>query len=157
MRSARSSRTRAAVHDQGCEEHPHDRAETHGDAGAGSASAQQRISKKWLRDIRLRWPLAEADRCLQCKKPKCVPGCPVEIDIPGFISALARKDLQESYRILKSANALACGLRPRMSRRKCSVKQPASSATNSNRLPSDASSVLWPILPSAAAGTSPSI
>jgi glutamate synthase (NADPH) small chain len=59
----------------------------------------------------LNMALAEADRCLQCKKPKCVPGCPVEIDIPGFISALARKDLQESYRILKSANALpaVCG------------------------------------------------
>jgi glutamate synthase (NADPH) small chain len=55
--------------------------------------------------------LAEADRCLQCKKPKCVPGCPVEIDISGFISALVRKDIQESYNILKSANALpaVCG------------------------------------------------
>jgi glutamate synthase (NADPH) small chain len=55
--------------------------------------------------------LAEADRCLQCKKPLCVPGCPVEIDIPGFIGALARKDLKESYRILKDANALpaVCG------------------------------------------------
>jgi homotetrameric NADPH-dependent glutamate synthase len=54
---------------------------------------------------------AEADRCLQCKKPKCVPGCPVEIDIPGFIGALARKDLEESYRVLKDANALpaVCG------------------------------------------------
>jgi glutamate synthase (NADPH/NADH) small chain len=55
--------------------------------------------------------LLEADRCLQCKKPRCVPGCPVEIDIPGFIAALARKDLRESYRILKNANALpaVCG------------------------------------------------
>jgi glutamate synthase (NADPH) small chain len=55
--------------------------------------------------------LAEADRCLQCKKPQCVPGCPVEIDIPGFIGALARKDIQGSYRILKDANALpaVCG------------------------------------------------
>ncbi len=55
--------------------------------------------------------LAEADRCLQCKKPRCVPGCPVEIDIPGFIAALARKDLRESYRVLKNANALpaVCG------------------------------------------------
>jgi glutamate synthase (NADPH) small chain len=59
----------------------------------------------------LEMALAEADRCLQCKKPKCVPGCPVGIDIPGFISALARKDIEESYRILKSANALpaVCG------------------------------------------------
>jgi len=55
--------------------------------------------------------LLEADRCLQCKKPKCVPGCPVEIDIPGFISAIARKDFKESYRILKDSNALpaVCG------------------------------------------------
>jgi glutamate synthase (NADPH) small chain len=59
----------------------------------------------------LEMALAEADRCLECKKPKCVPGCPVGIDIPGFISAIARKDLEESYRILKSANALpaVCG------------------------------------------------
>jgi homotetrameric NADPH-dependent glutamate synthase len=55
--------------------------------------------------------LVEADRCLECKKPRCVPGCPVEINIPGFISALARKDIRESYRILKSSNALpaVCG------------------------------------------------
>jgi len=59
----------------------------------------------------LEMALAEADRCLFCKKPKCVPGCPVGIDIPGFIEALARKDIRESYRILKSANALpaVCG------------------------------------------------
>ena len=59
----------------------------------------------------LEMALAEADRCLFCKKAKCVPGCPVEIDIPGFIVALARKDLEESYRILKDANTLpaVCG------------------------------------------------
>jgi homotetrameric NADPH-dependent glutamate synthase len=55
--------------------------------------------------------LVEADRCLQCKKPRCVPGCPVGIDIPGFIAALARRDLRESYRILTDANMLpaVCG------------------------------------------------
>jgi homotetrameric NADPH-dependent glutamate synthase len=55
--------------------------------------------------------LHEAERCIRCKKPRCVPGCPVGIDIPGFISALARRDIQASYRILKSANALpaVCG------------------------------------------------
>jgi homotetrameric NADPH-dependent glutamate synthase len=59
----------------------------------------------------LEMAFAEADRCLQCKKPKCVDGCPVGIDIPGFIGALARKDLPGSYQILKSANALpaVCG------------------------------------------------
>jgi len=55
--------------------------------------------------------LAEAERCLGCKKPRCVPGCPVGIDIPGFIAALSRRDLRESYRILKDSNALpaVCG------------------------------------------------
>ena len=59
----------------------------------------------------LEMALAEADRCLVCKKPRCVPGCPVSIDIPGFIAALARKDIRGSYRILKDANALpaVCG------------------------------------------------
>jgi homotetrameric NADPH-dependent glutamate synthase len=55
--------------------------------------------------------LAEADRCLGCKKPRCVPGCPVGIDIPGFIAALSRRDLRASYQILKASNALpaVCG------------------------------------------------
>jgi glutamate synthase (NADPH/NADH) small chain len=59
----------------------------------------------------LEMALAEADRCLQCKKPKCVPGCPVEIDIPGFIAAIALKDIRRSYDILKDSNALpaVCG------------------------------------------------
>ncbi|HEX6400995.1 MAG TPA: sulfide/dihydroorotate dehydrogenase-like FAD/NAD-binding protein, partial [Actinomycetota bacterium] len=55
--------------------------------------------------------LVEADRCILCKNPKCVEGCPVRIDIPGFIGALAAKDLQSSYRILKASNTLpaVCG------------------------------------------------
>jgi glutamate synthase (NADPH/NADH) small chain len=55
--------------------------------------------------------LHEAERCLRCKKPRCVPGCPVGIDIPGFISALAQRDVKDAYRILKSTNALpaVCG------------------------------------------------
>jgi homotetrameric NADPH-dependent glutamate synthase len=55
--------------------------------------------------------LHEAQRCIRCKKPRCVPGCPVGIDIPGFISALAHQDVQLSYRILKRSNALpaVCG------------------------------------------------
>jgi glutamate synthase (NADPH) small chain len=55
--------------------------------------------------------LHEAERCIRCKKPRCVPGCPVGIDIPGFIAALAHKDIKRSYQILKSSNALpaVCG------------------------------------------------
>jgi glutamate synthase (NADPH/NADH) small chain len=53
----------------------------------------------------------ESERCLACKKPRCVVGCPVGIDIPGFISAVARHDLKQAYRVLKSSNALpaVCG------------------------------------------------
>jgi glutamate synthase (NADPH/NADH) small chain len=55
--------------------------------------------------------LHEAERCLRCKKPRCVPGCPVSIDIPGFISALQRKDIKSAYQVLKTSNALpaVCG------------------------------------------------
>ena len=55
--------------------------------------------------------LHEAERCLRCKKPRCVPGCPVGIDIPGFISAVARQDFKQSYQILKATNTLpaVCG------------------------------------------------
>ena len=55
--------------------------------------------------------LSEAKRCLQCKKPSCVPGCPVEIDIPGFVSALGEERFEDAVRVLKGKNALPaiCG------------------------------------------------
>jgi len=55
--------------------------------------------------------LHEAERCLRCKKPRCVPGCHVGIDIPGFIAAIQDRDFKRSYQILKSTNALpaVCG------------------------------------------------
>jgi homotetrameric NADPH-dependent glutamate synthase len=55
--------------------------------------------------------LHEAERCLRCKKPRCIPGCPVGIDIPGFIAAIQDRDFKRSYQILKSTNALpaVCG------------------------------------------------
>lgn len=53
----------------------------------------------------------EASRCLQCKKPTCVKGCPVEVPIPQFIQALAEGDIEKSYKILRSTNSLPaiCG------------------------------------------------
>lgn len=53
----------------------------------------------------------EARRCLQCKKPVCIDGCPVEIDIPGFIEAIAEEDFAEAIRVMKSFNNLpaVCG------------------------------------------------
>ena len=53
----------------------------------------------------------EASRCLQCKKPRCVAGCPVEVRIPEFIEQVLNGDIAEAYRILKSTNSLpaVCG------------------------------------------------
>lgn len=61
--------------------------------------------------LTLEGALLEADRCLRCKKPRCVPGCPVEIDIPGFIASLAHRDIKGAYQVLKRSNALpaVCG------------------------------------------------
>ncbi len=55
--------------------------------------------------------LSEARRCLQCKKPQCIEGCPVEVAIPQFIGALAQEDLNGAVRALKSKNNLPaiCG------------------------------------------------
>lgn len=55
--------------------------------------------------------LAEAKRCLQCKTPLCVGGCPVEINIPGFIKAIAADNPAEAIRVLKDKNNLpaVCG------------------------------------------------
>ena len=55
--------------------------------------------------------VAEAQRCLQCPKPFCVAGCPVEINIPGFIKAIAERDFETGIRILKQKNCLPaiCG------------------------------------------------
>jgi len=53
----------------------------------------------------------EAQRCLQCSIPTCVKGCPVGIDIPGFIKQIAQKNFEEAYKILKDYNSLpaVCG------------------------------------------------
>jgi len=50
--------------------------------------------------------LKESDRCIQCKKPACIAGCPVGIDIPGFIKAVAEKDYQTAYDIILASDLL---------------------------------------------------
>jgi glutamate synthase (NADPH) small chain len=54
---------------------------------------------------------AEAARCLQCKKPACVNGCPVQIDIPGFVDLIAKGQFVAAARHIKQANCLPaiCG------------------------------------------------
>ncbi len=50
--------------------------------------------------------LLEAERCLQCKDPKCVAGCPVMVNIPRFIDFLSKGDVAEAARSLLDDNAL---------------------------------------------------
>jgi glutamate synthase (NADPH/NADH) small chain len=53
----------------------------------------------------------EARRCLQCKKPRCRTGCPVEISIPDFIGCIVQGDFAAGIRKLKEKNCLpaVCG------------------------------------------------
>jgi glutamate synthase (NADPH/NADH) small chain len=55
--------------------------------------------------------LEEASRCLQCVKPQCVAGCPVEVPIPEFIKCIREKKYAEGIAVIKSKNALpaVCG------------------------------------------------
>ena len=53
----------------------------------------------------------EAKRCLNCKNPKCVNGCPVNVHIPEFISKVAEGKFDEAYGVITSTNSLPaiCG------------------------------------------------
>ena len=55
--------------------------------------------------------LLEATRCLDCKKPRCVPRCPVEIDIPSFIRKLKAGDEKGAYDVIALSSSLpsVCG------------------------------------------------
>ncbi len=55
--------------------------------------------------------LEEATRCLDCKVPFCVQGCPVAVDIPGFIKLITEQKYQEAINRVKSTNSLPgiCG------------------------------------------------
>jgi len=55
--------------------------------------------------------LLEAGRCLQCKNPRCVEGCPVNVDIPKFISLIAEEKFDEAAKKIKETNLLpaVCG------------------------------------------------
>ena len=53
----------------------------------------------------------EAERCLHCKIPKCIEGCPVKIMIPEFIAAIKDDDIKKAYEILSESTSLPaiCG------------------------------------------------
>ena len=55
--------------------------------------------------------MEEASRCLQCKNPPCVSGCPVNIDIPAFIDKIKQGRFSDALEIIKRTNNLPaiCG------------------------------------------------
>ena len=55
--------------------------------------------------------VAEASRCLNCKKPLCVGGCPVSINIPAFIQEVKNRNFEAAFEIISQSSALpaVCG------------------------------------------------
>lgn len=55
--------------------------------------------------------ICESHRCLNCKTPTCVQGCPVNINIPGFIKQLEQGNIQEAADVIKQSSSLpaVCG------------------------------------------------
>ena len=53
----------------------------------------------------------EANRCLTCKNAKCVQGCPVNIDIPGFVKEVKEGNFEEAYKVIGKSSSLpaVCG------------------------------------------------
>lgn len=76
-------------------------------------SAEERIKNFFEVSFGLNEELAllEAKRCLECKNPVCIEGCPVRIDIPGFIKLILEKDYVGAVNKIREANYLPaiCG------------------------------------------------
>ncbi len=55
--------------------------------------------------------MEEAARCINCKNAQCIKGCPVAIDIPGFIEKIKEGNMEEAYQIISHSSALpaVCG------------------------------------------------
>ena len=53
----------------------------------------------------------EAERCLKCKNSPCVNGCPVNVNIPGFIAEIQNGDLEKAYEVIHESSSLpaVCG------------------------------------------------
>ena len=55
--------------------------------------------------------MEEAQRCINCKNAQCIKGCPVSIDIPGFIERVKSGDIEAAYQVISESSALpaVCG------------------------------------------------
>ncbi len=59
----------------------------------------------------LEMALEEADRCINCSNAKCKDGCPVNVDIPSFITKIKEQDFKEAFKVINNTNAFPriCG------------------------------------------------
>ena len=79
------------------------------------AKQEPKVRAKNFKEVALGYNEAEAQeeasRCLQCVKPQCMTGCPVEVPIPAFVKLLKEKKYDEAIALIKSKNALpaVCG------------------------------------------------
>ncbi len=55
--------------------------------------------------------MEEASRCINCKNAQCIKGCPVAIDIPGFIEKIKEGDIESAYQVISESSSLpaVCG------------------------------------------------
>ena len=81
--------------------------------------------------------MCEASRCINCKNAQCVKGCPVAIDIPGFINEVKNGNIEAAYRIISQSSALpaVCGrVCPQQSCRSADVSSPRQSSQRVHRI-----------------------
>jgi glutamate synthase (NADPH/NADH) small chain len=73
--------------------------------------------------------ILEANRCIQCKNPPCIKGCPVEIDIPGFIRCIAEGKFDKAAEVIKAKNNL-----PAVSGRVCPYEKQCEQECTLNKI-----------------------
>ena len=83
--------------------------------------------------------MEEAVRCINCKNAQCIKGCPVSINIPGFIEKVKEGDIEAAYQVISESSALPAAV---YALRKASVRENVSGELRESLSPS----VSWNVL-----------
>ena len=116
----------------------------HADARAGRRSARSRNFEEVNLGFTQLLAAAEAERCLQCKNPKCIDGCPVRVNIPRFIDLVAQGQTGRRRRVAPRRQRAALRDRSRLPAGDRSARAPACAARRARRWPSAPSSATSP-------------